>query len=218
MASSIHPVAGAYVLSNAITPIGMGPYRLPYDPTSLTIQANNGIFPLGAEILNTVSGSLWYLASYTSSASGLSANWVLVSTSLSTISSVTGTANQVTAVTTAGAVVLSTPSTFTSPGSVTAASGPITATNGNLVLGTAGNKLVIPTGANASTGTTAAMTGGSVTTATTAVTAASIILYSPVTPGGTVGTYTLTKSAGTSFTITSTSGTETTNFNYVIIN
>jgi hypothetical protein len=94
----------------------------------------------------------------------------------------------------------------------------LTATNGNLVLGTAGNKLEIAAGSNASVGVTAAMTAGVIVVSTTAVTASSLIFYSVVTPGGTVGTYTITKSAGVSFTITSTSGTETSTFNYLIIN
>lgn len=68
---------------------------------------------------------------------------------------------------------------------ITATLGNITATNGDIVLGTAGNKLSIATGANASVGT-ATLTGGTVTVATTAVKAAtSIILLTRQSVGAT---------------------------------
>ncbi len=164
-------------------------------------------------------GSLWYQAGNSSG----SPNWIEISAS-TPIVSVLGTANQITANNVAGTVTLSTPATFIAPGSIastttlTATLGNITATNGNLVLGTAGNKLQIAVGTNGSVGVTPAMTTGAVTVSSTAVTANSIILYSVVTPGGSLGTYTLTKSAGVSFTITSSSATETSTFNYLIIN
>jgi len=58
--------------------------------------------------------------------------------------------------------------------SMTATLGNITATNGNLVLGTAGNKLSITSGANASVGQTL-LVNGTVTVANTAVTTNSLI-------------------------------------------
>lgn len=102
---------------------------------------------------------------------------------------------------------------------LTATSGAITATNGNLVLGTAGNKLSITTGSNASLGTTAAMSGtpGAVTVSTTACTTSSIILFSRATTGGTPGQVSITAQSAGSFTLTST-GNETSTFNYLIIN
>lgn len=109
-------------------------------------------------------------------------------------------------------------STASFPGTLTTA-GTITATNGNLVLGTAGNKLSIATGTNASIGTSAAMTGGTITISTTAVTASSKIFLTAVTPGGTQGTLSVgTIVAGTSFVINSSSGSDTSTVNWLIIN
>jgi hypothetical protein len=103
-------------------------------------------------------------------------------------------------------------------GSVTAATN-ITATNGNLSLGTAGNKIIIATGSNASVGTSAAMSGtpGAVTVATTASSATAKIFYSRATAGGTLGNVSITAQDGTGFTLTST-GNETSTFNWWIIN
>lgn len=83
--------------------------------------------------------------------------------------------------------------------------GSVTTTNGNLVLGTAGNKLSIATGANASVGT-ATLAGGTVTVNTTAVTASSIIILTRQSVGATgaaaTGNLTIgTVTAGTSFVI-----------------
>lgn len=104
---------------------------------------------------------------------------------------------------------------------LTATSGAITATNGNLVLGTAGNKLSIATGANASIGTSAAMTAGTITISTTAVTASSKIFLTANTLAGTPGTLSApvaSITAGTSFVITSSSNTDTSTVNWLIIN
>ena len=101
---------------------------------------------------------------------------------------------------------------------LTATLGDITATNGNLVLSTAGKKIVIATGANASVGTSAAMTAGAVTVATTASSATAKIFYSRATTGGTPGNVSITAQDGTGFTLTSTSNTETSTFNWWIIN
>lgn len=104
---------------------------------------------------------------------------------------------------------------------VTATLGNITATNGNLVLAAAGNKLQIhaTTAASDSVGVSAAMSGnpGAVTVTSSAVTSSSIILYSRATTGGTPGQVSITAQAGGSFTLTST-GNETSTFNYLIIN
>jgi hypothetical protein len=102
---------------------------------------------------------------------------------------------------------------------LTATSGAITATNGNLVLGTAGNKISIATGANASAGQSAAMTAGSITISTTAVTASSLIFLTNGLVGGTPGTLSVgTITAGTSFVINSSSGSDTSKVNWIIIN
>lgn len=120
---------------------------------------------------------------------------------------------------TAGSVSAGT--TVTAGTSITATLGNITATNGNLVLGTAGNKLSIATGSNASIGTSAAMTAGTITISTTAVTASSKIFLTANTLAGTPGTLsapTASIVAGTSFVITSSSNTDTSTVNWLIIN
>lgn len=103
--------------------------------------------------------------------------------------------------------------------SMTATLGNITATNGNVVLSTAGNKLVIATGSNASVGTSAAMSGtpGAVTVATTACSATAKVFYSRATLGGTMGNVSITAQDGTGFTLTSDAN-ETSTFNWWIIN
>ncbi len=103
--------------------------------------------------------------------------------------------------------------------SMTATLGNITATNGNVVLSTAGNKIVIATGANASVGTSDAMAGtpGVVVVATTASSATAKIFYSRATTGGTPGEVSITAQDATGFTLTST-GNETSTFNWWIIN
>ena len=102
---------------------------------------------------------------------------------------------------------------------VTATLGAITATNGNVVLGTAGNKIVVATGSNASVGTSSAMAGtpGAVIVATTACSATAKIFYSRATTGGTPGQVSITAQDGTGFTLTST-GNESSTFNWWIIN
>lgn len=104
---------------------------------------------------------------------------------------------------------------------LTATLGDITATNGDLVLGTAGNKVSIATGADASVGTSAAMTAGAITVATTAVTASSIIFVSHNTLAGTPGAVSAPTGsivAGTSFDIVSSSNTDTSTVNWWIVN
>lgn len=103
---------------------------------------------------------------------------------------------------------------------LTASLGAITATNGNLVLGTAGNKLVIATGANASVGT-ASLTAGTVTVSTTAVSASSKIFVTVSALGTVAAPQAMLVSnivAGTSFDITSADVTDTSDVNWWIIN
>lgn len=98
---------------------------------------------------------------------------------------------------------------------------PITAVNGDLILSTAGNKIEIATGANASCGTSGAMTSGSIVISTTAVTASSLIFLTP-NALGTVTTpkelYVSARTPGTSFTITSADATDTSTVNWFFIN
>lgn len=105
---------------------------------------------------------------------------------------------------------------------LTATLGAITATNGNLVLGTAGNKLLVPTGSNASIGT-ATLTTGTVTVATTAVTASSLIFVSYNTCTSTLAAAlsapSASISAGVDFVINSEDATDSTStVNWWIIN
>lgn len=89
---------------------------------------------------------------------------------------------------------------------------------GDITLPTAGNKLNITTGSNASIGTST-LVGGTVTVSTTAVTASSKIFLTVGVTGGTLGNLSIgTVTAGTSFVINSTSGTETSQVNWWIIN
>lgn len=169
--------------------------------------------------------------------------WSLIANATGAILAIVGTASEITASTVAGTTTLSIPATFVAPGSIastttitsgtalvattsvtagtsiTATLGAITATNGNLVLGTAGNKVIIPTGANASAGTSGAMTGtpGAIVVPTTACSATAKVFYCRATTGGTPGQVSITAQDGTGFTLTST-GNETSTFNWWIIN
>jgi hypothetical protein len=89
--------------------------------------------------------------------------------------------------------------------------------SGSLGLNTAGNKLNIATGTNASVGT-GTLSSGTVTINTTAVTASSIIQVQ-LTSCSSCGTlYISAQVATTSFTVTSTNGSDASTFNYWIIN
>jgi len=90
---------------------------------------------------------------------------------------------------------------------------------GNLALLTAGNKLKIATGSNASAGVSGAMTAGTITISTTAVTASSLIYLTHASVGGTVGVLSVgTITAGTSFVINSSSASDTSTVNWWIVN
>lgn len=89
---------------------------------------------------------------------------------------------------------------------------------GNINLLTAGNKIKIKTGTNASIGTST-LVAGTVTVATTAALTASLIFVTVKTPGGTQGFLSVpTIVNGTSFTINSSSVTDTSTVNWWIIN
>jgi hypothetical protein len=114
---------------------------------------------------------------------------------------------------------LSATTSVTAGTTVTATLGAITATNGNLVLGTAGNKLSIATGSNASLGTSGALGTGTVTVSTTAVKTASKIFLTRAVAGGTLGNLSVgTIVDSTSFTITSDNNADTSTVNWLIIN
>lgn len=87
----------------------------------------------------------------------------------------------------------------------------------NLISNVAGSGLKIKEGSNAKMGT-ATLVGGTVTVNTTAVTANSRIFLTTQTLGGTIGVqYISARSAGTSFTITSASGTDTSTVAWLIV-
>jgi hypothetical protein len=91
---------------------------------------------------------------------------------------------------------------------------------GNIRLTTAGNKLKIATGSNASVGTST-LVGGTVTVSTTAVATGSLIYVSRNTSGGTAGHLNAPSASivnGTSFVINSSSGTDTSTVNWWIVN
>lgn len=143
-------------------------------------------------------------------------------TAIGSVSAAAGTFTAVTA--TSGNIAASSGSvsagtTVTAGTGITASTGNISATNGNLVMGTAGNKIIVPTGANASAGTSAAMSGtpGAVTVATTACSATAKVFYCRNVTGGTMGNVSITAQDGTGFTLTSDAN-ETSTFNWWIIN
>lgn len=129
--------------------------------------------------------------------------------------SLLGTANQITVTGGTNKETFSVPSTFIAPGSiaatttVTATLGAITATNGNFVLGTAGNKIISSsvastTTAGANSFGTVTLVGGTATVSTSAVTASSIIILSRQSVGSSTALGQLTTGtivASTSFVI-----------------
>jgi len=92
------------------------------------------------------------------------------------------------------------------------------ATDDDLAINAAGKGLKVKEGSNAKMGVTSAMTAGSITVSTTAVTASSRIFLTAQTTGGTPGALRVSaRTAGTSFTITSTSGTDTSTVAWMIV-
>ena len=80
-----------------------------------------------------------------------------------------------------------------------------------------GSKVILATGTNASAGSST-LAAGTVTVSNTLVTSSSLILLSVSVVGGTQGILSYTKVAGTSFTINSSSATDTSTVSWVIIN
>lgn len=79
-----------------------------------------------------------------------------------------------------------------------------------------GKGLQLKTGSNARVGT-ATLAGGTVTIANTSVTANTIVLLTRKTNGGTVGNIGYVATPATGFVVTSSSSTDTSVFNYVLI-
>lgn len=137
-----------------------------------------------------------------------------------------GTANEMVFTGAGSTLTCSITSPFTAPGAINATAGAITATNGNLVLGTAGNKLVSTSVATTTTGGansfgSVALVGGTATVATTAVTANSLIFVTCQALGtvAVASGYAVTaKTAATSFVITASAGTDTSTVAWFIVN
>jgi hypothetical protein len=141
-----------------------------------------------------------------------------------------------TAVGTSNALTLTQAGALTATTSITATLGAITATNGNVVLGTAGNKIMststaTTTAAGANSFGKVTLVGGTATIATTSVTAGSIIMLTRHTVGATgaaaLGMLTIgTVTAGVSFIInawktadaTDLAITDVSNISWMIIN
>lgn len=171
-----------------------------------------GLVP-GTLAVNNQNQLIYALVSKT----GNTGTWAVLGGASGAISAVNGTANQITANTVANVVTLSLPSAITAPGSVTATTtltataGAITATNGNLVLGTAGNKIMSTSVASTTTAGAnsfgkVTLVSGTATIATTAITASSIVILTRQSPGSTgaaaLGQLSIgTISAGVSFVI-----------------
>lgn len=170
--------------------------------TGLTVTTGNAVVSAG-----NITATLGNIAATAGSVSA--GTTVTAGTTMTAGTGITSTTGNIVA--TAGAVNAGT--------SMTATLGNITATNGNLVMGTAGNKIIVPTGSNASAGVSGNMSGtpGAVTVATTACSSTAIVFFSRKTTGGTPGQVSITAQDGTGFTLTST-GNETSTFNWWIIN
>lgn len=234
-----------YGMSGMFPPVGHLAYTTFQARNPTTSDVN---WPLGTIWVNATGQTSYLLANLASSNGAVTANWLANTGGTGAIATITGdsggaespsagnfsllgTANQITVTGGTNKETFSVPSTFIAPGSIastttitagttlTATLGNITATNGNLSLATAGNKIIIATGSNASVGTSAAMSGtpGAVTVATTACSATAKVFYCRATTGGTPGNVSITAQDGTGFTLTST-GNETSTFNWWIIN
>lgn len=85
-----------------------------------------------------------------------------------------------------------------------------------LRLGTAGGGLAVAEGANARSGT-ATLVGGTIAVANTSVSATTRIQITRSTLGGTPGHLSFVRNAGVGFTVTSSSGTDTSAFDYFLV-
>ena len=208
--------AVASINNNA--PVG-GNYTLAGTANQIAVAQSAGTTTFSIPTSPSLAGTLTVATGLTATTGNIAATAGAVSAG-TTVTAGTGiTATTGNIVATAGAVSAGT--TVTGATGVTATSGAITATNGNVVLGTAGNKITVATGTNASAGTSGAMTAGVVTVNTTAVTANSLIFAIPAALGTVTApqaVYVSAISANTSFTLTSASNTDTSTWNWWLIN
>lgn len=180
------------------------------NPPNVTIAQRA---PNGNDIQNQAIGDLWVdeatQASYELVGTTLgSAVWTALGGGGAVVSTINnlpptggnitiaGTASEISVANAGSTVTLSLPNAITAPGSITATTtltatlGNIKATNGNLVLNTAGNKIVSTsvastTAAGANSFGTVTLVGGTATVSTTAVTANSIIFLTRMSVGAT---------------------------------
>jgi hypothetical protein len=103
----------------------------------------------------------------------------------------------------------------TTPALSVSNAGSITLTN-DLKLSTLGKTITLKRGSNACSGTGAVLVAGTVTVPTTAVATGDNVLLTCTASGGTPGFPVVTISNGASFTITSSSGTDTSTYSWVI--
>jgi hypothetical protein len=208
-------------------------------------------YPLGKRWINRILNTSWELTSISAFANVTSGNWEQSGGSgtglINTINlnapiagnyTLAGTANQIAVAQTAGTTTFTIPSVFIAPGSIaattsitagttlTATLGNITATNGNIVLGTTGNKQVYTTVGSTATAVansagSVALIGGTITVTTTAVTANSLIRLTCQA----LGTVTVpsalcvsAKTAATSFVILASQATDTSTIFWEIVN
>jgi len=182
--------------------------------TARVTIGSTGVVTLTAGLIGIASQSVFNTVSTTISAFGAATTATIFGTA--TTSATYSIGNNVTATGNTKAIDIGTLAASGSTTNITLGSAVSGATsninvNGNLALTSAGNKLSVKTGTNASIGT-ATLVAGTVTVNTTAVTANSAIFVTILTKG----TITLpvaydaqTRTAGTSFTITSANITDT---------
>lgn len=148
---------------------------------------------------------------------------------------IAGTTNQITTAASSATVTLSLPSAITAPGSLTTTTslaatttvtagtgltvttGDATVTAGNVIINGAAKQLQVHGGAVTDFIGSAVLVGGTVTVANTNIAATDRILVVRSTTGGTPGHLSYTISAATSFTINSSSGTDTSTVVYLIV-
>ena len=92
----------------------------------------------------------------------------------------------------------------------------ISATTGNVSVNTLGKGLIIKTGAGSRCGS-ATLVGGTLTLPNATITANSRVFLQMSTPSATPGMLTYSKSNGVSFTVNSSVGTDTSTFDYLIV-
>lgn len=242
---TFQPGANLYTLAFGTRPENIEvPHYDARAPTTTDI-----LYPIGKEWV-WPGNSIWKLLQLSAANNITTATWIQISNATGDILAINGTANQITASTTAGTTTLSIPAVFIAPGSIastttitagtslasttsttagttlTATLGNITATNGNLVLGTAGNKIVSTSVATTTTGGansfgSVALVGGTATVATTAVTANSLIFLTSQALGTVAvasGLAVTAKTPATSFVITASQVTDTSTIAWLIVN